>query len=316
MFHAVKLDMLQLIRPVSKILQDNALISPEFITLCQTLINNAQKAHNLLSSKGVNAFSEKNVFPETNKLLSQIDKDNNLVIIERQTRMTAHFEGDKNVSLEGSRMRGSVEICHREFLKILCTLDESIRVRFNSIIGNPVIKPAAIFLDTKSYCCMDIEEPLKAASVSVESFELLLEANGFNPDALSTEINLLHTHVVRFLTNCSPDKCWQRLFKLKETLGIKNVLHLAGISLVITISNAEAERVYSFLWTVYTKERTRRNNSTLEDILRVRGGRDFSDEKYEKAIIMTKKQDRTERKRTRRPAGHKYPSNRKTTKKM
>ena len=212
--------------------------------------------------------------------------------------MTAHFEGDKNVSLEGSRMRGSVEICHREFLKILCTLEESIRVRFNSIIRNPVIKSAAVFLDTKSYCCVDIEEPLKAASVSVESFELLLEANGFNSDALSTEINLLHTHVVRFLTNCSPDKCWQRLFKLKETLGIKNVLHLAGTSLVIPISNAEAERVYSFLWIVYTKERTRLYNSTLEDILRVRGGRDFSDEKYEKAIVIYDKETRWYREKT------------------
>ena len=55
-FHAVRLDMLQLIRPVSKILQDNALISPEFITLCQTVINNVQKAHKLLRSKGVDAF--------------------------------------------------------------------------------------------------------------------------------------------------------------------------------------------------------------------------------------------------------------------
>ena len=64
---------------------------------------------------------------------------------------------------------------------------------------------------------MDIEGLPKAGSVLVESFELLLEANGFNPDALSTEINLLHTHAVQFLSNCSPDKSWQRLFKLKET---------------------------------------------------------------------------------------------------
>ena len=40
-------------------------------------INNVQKAHKLLSSKGMDAFLEKNVFPETNKLLSKIDKDNN-----------------------------------------------------------------------------------------------------------------------------------------------------------------------------------------------------------------------------------------------
>ena len=90
-----------MIRPVSKILQDNALISPEFITLCQTVINNVQKAYKLLSSKGADAFLEKNVFPTTNKLLSHLDKDNNIVIIEHQTRMTAHFGGDKNVSLEG-----------------------------------------------------------------------------------------------------------------------------------------------------------------------------------------------------------------------
>ena len=80
---------------------------------------------------------------------------------------------------------------------------------------------------------------------------------------------------------------------MKEILGIKNVLHLAEISLVIPLSNAEAKLVYSFLWRMYTKERTQLNNSTLEDILRVRGDCSFSDEKYEKAIelFMTKKQD-------------------------
>ena len=127
-FHAVKLDILQLIRPISKILQDNVLISPEFITLCQTIINNVQKAHKLLNLKDVDTFSGKNVFPETNKLLSQINKDNNIVITERQTCMTDHFGGDKNVSLEGYQMQGSVEnaleICHRECLKILCTLED------------------------------------------------------------------------------------------------------------------------------------------------------------------------------------------------
>ena len=105
-FHTVQLVMLQLIRPVSKILQDNGLVSLEFITLCQTVISNVQKAYKLVSSEGMDAFLGKNVFPEINKLLSQIDKDNNVVIIECQTRMTAQFGGDKNVSLEGYRMQG------------------------------------------------------------------------------------------------------------------------------------------------------------------------------------------------------------------
>ena len=105
----------------------------------------------------------------------------------------------------------------------------------------------------------------------------LLEANVLNPDVLPTEINLLHIHVVQFLRNYTADKCWQRSFTMKEVLGIKHVLYLAEISIVILLSNAEAERVYSFLWRVYTKERTQLNNSTLEDIIRVRGDRDFSD---------------------------------------
>ena len=36
-------------------------------------------------------------------------KDNNAVIIDCQTRMTVQFEGEKNVSLEGHQMWGSVE---------------------------------------------------------------------------------------------------------------------------------------------------------------------------------------------------------------
>ena len=85
---------------------------------------------------------------------------------------------------------------------------------------------------------------------------------------------------------------------MKETLGIKNILHLAEISTLILLSNAEAERVHSFLWRVYTKEQTRPNNSTLEDVLRVRDDRDFSDKQYKKTIelFMTKKQDGTKRK--------------------
>ena len=209
-----------------------------------------------------------------------------------------------------------MEICHHEFLKIQSKLEESFKVRFSSITENPVIKSATTFLNKRSYSSMDIQELVQTASVLVETFKSLLEANHFNPDTLATEIKLLHAHAVQFLSNCSPDKCWQRLFKMKETLGIKSVLHLAEVFIGIPLSNAEAERIYSFLWRVHTKERTQLNNSTMEDIIRVRGDCDFPDKKYEKAIelFMTKKEG-TEQKTPRRPAEHNYPSSRRTTKK-
>ena len=169
------------------------------------------------------------------------------------------------------RGRGSVEdaleICYREFLKILSKLEESFRVWFSYIIENPVIKSTATFLDIRSYSSVNIQELLQAASVLVKAFRLLLEANGFNLAAMPTKIGLLHTHVVWFLSNCFPNKCWQRFFEMKETLGIKNVLHLAEISIVILLSNAKAEHAYSFLWRVYSREQPKLKNSTLEDIL-------------------------------------------------
>ena len=169
------------------------------------------------------------------------------------------------------RGRGSVEddleICYREFLKILSELEESFRVWFSYIIENPVIKSTATFLDIRSYSSVNIQELLQAASVLVKAFRLLLEANGFNLAAMPTKIGLLHTHVVWFLSNCFPNKCWQRFFEMKETLGIKNVLHLAEISIVILLSNAKAEHAYSFLWRVYSREQPKLKNSTLEDIL-------------------------------------------------
>ena len=37
-------------------------------------INNVQKAHKLLISKGMDAFLEKNVFPETNNFYQRLTK--------------------------------------------------------------------------------------------------------------------------------------------------------------------------------------------------------------------------------------------------
>ena len=70
--------------------------------------------------------------------------------------------------LGGYRMRGSVEdaleTCDCEFLKILSKLLEYFRVRFTSIIDNPVIKSTATSLNTRSYSSMDIQKLLQASA--------------------------------------------------------------------------------------------------------------------------------------------------------
>ena len=59
------------------------------------------------------------------------------------------------------------------------------------------------------------------------------------------------------------------LFYLKHELDIKNFLHVAEISIALPICNAESERVFSFLWLAFSKERQLLKNDTLEDILRL-----------------------------------------------
>ena len=48
-----------------------------------------------------------------------------------------------------------------------------------------------------------------------------------------------------------------RQFFIKEMqLGVINLLHVIEISLVTPLTNAESERVFSFLWRNFSKERS------------------------------------------------------------
>ena len=92
-----------------------------------------------------------------------------------------------------------------------------------------------------------------------------------------------------------------------------NILHIAELCIVIPLSNAECERIFSFLWRQLTKERRRLGNDTLELILQLRSDKDFSPERYDHAIelFLSQYPDGTVRKRKRHVDGHTYPSERK-----
>ena len=258
-FHAIKLDILLMLKLLSKVLQDNSLLTPEFITAVETTILNVTKISTLIESKEENAFLERSVFRETKKLLKKIDQDGNVIIIERQTRVNHHFDTGKNVSINGYRMRGSVEGAlkksKREFIPILDVLKESLITRFSSILENAVFKFIASFLDTKSYQFTEIDEVYQHVSIIANFFSEILNANGCDIDALRNEFTIVHTHVIQFLSATSTERCWKRLFQMKNTLGIINILHIAELSIVIPLSNAESERVYSFMWRVFCQRK-------------------------------------------------------------
>ena len=104
------------------------------------------------------------------------------------------------------------------------------------------------------------------------------------------------------------------LFSLKHELGIKNFLHVAKISIVLPICNAESERVFSFLWCAFSKERQLLKNDTLEDILRLRSDMDYKPSKYDHAIelFLSEYPNGDVRKRGRHLDGHNYPEKQKS----
>ena len=95
---------------------------------------------------------------------------------------------------------------------------------------------------------------------------------------------------------------------------MKNIFHIAKICVSIPLSNAEYERIFSFLWRQLTKDRLSMNNETLERALQFRFGTgDYSIEQYDHAIdlFLTEYPDETVRKKRRQPDGDNYPSKRK-----
>ena len=137
----------------------------------------------------------------------------------------------------------------------------------------------------QSFSCLEIDEMLASAIKIEDHYSEQLATNGCNIDCLNVELRILYSHVNKFSSNVTPSKRWPCLFKLKEGLGIKNILHIAEICISIPMSNAECECIFSFLWRQLTKDRFSMNNKTLERILQFRFGTgDYSIEHYDHAI--------------------------------
>jgi hypothetical protein len=56
------------------------------------------------------------------------------------------------------------------------------------------------------------------------------------------------------------------------------------LGIALPIGNAESERVFSFLWRVFSKERQSLSNDTMLDILRLRCDTNYNTQRYERAI--------------------------------
>ena len=71
LFNSVKLDILNLLQPMSKILQDTLLLSPTFITTCEVTMQNVKRLKNLVEEKQREVFHGSEIFHHARLVLDQ-----------------------------------------------------------------------------------------------------------------------------------------------------------------------------------------------------------------------------------------------------
>ena len=139
----------------------------------------------------------------------------------------------------------------------------------------------ATFLDRTSYEMYGQAILLDSLREIIEYFKKPLKDNECQLNKLEDEFDMLFSHVIKFLSNISsPSKVWQVLFKKQFTLGLTNILHIAEICIVSPLGNAEAERVFSLLWRLFTKDRSSLSNKSQEDLLHIRSTTVCKDQAY------------------------------------
>ena len=151
----------------------------------------------------------------------------------------------------GYSMKGNVQnvldYVLNEMKAILKKMKQSFSDRYDCILKDEFILASATFLDMQSFSCLEFDEILASAMKIKDHYSEQLAAIGCDIDRLNAELRILYFHVIKFLSNVTPSKRWPRLFKLKEGLDVKNILHMAEICISISLSNAECECIISFL---------------------------------------------------------------------
>ena len=292
-YAGVKQDVLTVIQPLSKVLQNNSLILPALITCCVKTLKTVKKLDELLSNEGPDALRRSKVFPSAVSLINQMSEECENIIPGRQTRNDTLENPGKNKSLFyedtyllTGELQSSIQKVHKEIHIIVKNLYKALKVRLDPIVEDPLFQAMAIFLDTESYGLMELDDILENVKIITERFSQLLRANGCQLLLIPSEQEILYEHTTRFLSGKSANKTWPHLFARQTQLGISNIIHVAEISIAMPASNAETERVFSFLWRAFSKDRQSIKNENLENILRLRCDHDFSDAHYEHAIEM------------------------------
>ena len=250
-FFAAKLNVLLMLQPMTKVLQKAELLAPELISSCGKALKNMTKLSTLLEQEGSEALKRDQLFPNTAKLIKDLNVEVSQIVPERQTRQSADANepGTHNyVLLHDYLLKGNldnaIDKVGSELLQIVCQLKVRLSARLSSVVEDPLFKAMAMFLDTPSYQFHEFGDIVREVNIIVNWFKILLEANGCIVAQIEEELETVIDHVKQFMPRNAASKVWPYLFSRQNELCITNILHVAEISLSIPLSKAETERVF------------------------------------------------------------------------
>ena len=161
LFNSLKLDILNLLQPMSKILQDTSLLSPTFIITCKVTMQNVKCMKKLVEEKQREAFHDNELFHYTRLVLNQLTEEVQKIVPQHQIHFETAKNPDHNYSLLHDYLLScgvdeSLDAVINEALEII-DKDNFFDKHFSCFMEDDFLTVTAVFLDTKSYVNEDCE---------------------------------------------------------------------------------------------------------------------------------------------------------------
>ncbi len=158
---------------------------------------------------------------------------------------------------------------------ILASILECFNGRFDDIINtdcNNLFTALVKILDTEVYPEKGLDDDYGEVEVKlvVDRFSDLLHANGCDVMKIQCEWDELKQLVMTTgLKNMTYVDVWAKLFSSSKKESLSNILHVAEILLVVPISNAILERMFSTMNRVHSDWRNCLGEKRVENLLRI-----------------------------------------------
>ena len=174
-FEAVNFDVLQILSPVSKTLQEVSLLTTKVMSVCRKVMRSFDKLLILLDRDGGDAFQMDDIFPTASEILEKLNDEEEETIPGRRTRAAVSENPNNDYCqfhcyLLKDNLQDTTEFCHQEFVAIISSLKESLVLRLEFILENDIFKAISVILDSESYQFLESDIVYDELNVVVDCF--------------------------------------------------------------------------------------------------------------------------------------------------